>query len=331
MATARVKSQIDRKQALPVDDHRQLSDRRQGGAISYPPQRLGKAAMVNRSIGWLAAVLFASVALGQSPYASDLSFRPSEGIWWSSAEPGTGVGFNMDSDGRWFAAIYLYTDDGQPAFLTMQGESLAYAELDRPNDQAWAIAASPLIRSEGGQCPACPWRPAGTSDTGDDAEIRFFGRNRAELRVGDWALQLTPLTVTAHGQFDIARPTFNRHYLLTGASEAGGLAHVLVVRLRETAGFTGFRFARLECVDCLTVGIDGEPDAAVDDALRMTIEAMGVACGPGFCDLTADFEHVGHLFVDKSGRFFSTIDTRPAPDGAPPNVIKLQLLDEGWR
>lgn len=280
----------------------------------------------------IVAIVYPSIVLAQSPYSTDESFRPSEGIWWSSEEPGTGVGFNMDSQGRWFAAIYLYDEDGRPSFLTMQGEALDYLSSDGQQFPAtWAIAASPLILSEGGQCIACPWSQAATSDTGQDAEIRFYGRNRAELRVDDWALELTPLTVLRSGPFDAARPTFNRHYLFTGAVEPGGLQHVAVVRVNYLGGFPGVHFTRIECIACRTVGADGAPDDAIDDALVAAIEAMRVVCGPGACRFHTDDAHSSDMFVDKNGQIFSTIDTRPAPAGSPSNVIKLQLLDEGWR
>ena len=287
----------------------------------------------------MAACLFPALSAADAPqvpapssYAADLSFRPSEGVWWSSEQPGTGVAFNMDGLGRWFAAIYLYEADGSPTFLTMQGEALAYEALHPSQDSAWAVAASPLVHSEGGQCLGCPWRPA-NADFGDmDAQIRFYGRNSAELWVGDWSLRLTPLMVPDRS-YEAIMPPFDRHYVFTGRTEPGGALHVATVWLQSGLTWTGYSNARMVCVDCRTVGPDGGPDAEADAELEAALEAMEIFCGPASCNLSLDeeHEHATVLFVDKNRRLYSALDTRPASEDQQVNVIKLQLLDEGWR
>jgi hypothetical protein len=283
-------------------------------------------------IALFVGMILSAAAVAQSPYASDLSFRPTEGIWWSSMEPGTGVAFNMDRQGRWFAAIYLYNEDGSPTFLTMQGEALAYADPGpRPAEEPWAIAASPLILSEGGQCLRCPWTQATTSDTGLDAEIRFFGRNSASLRVGDWGLFLRPLTVTGSVPREFVIPEFTRAYIFKGAIEPGGLEHVAVVRLRDGGGFTGTRSGRFECIVCRTVDAEGNASDELDERLRERVERLYISCGPGFCLLTSNEGDPQEIFVDKSGTLFSVLDSSAAPDGEKPVVITFQLLDDEWR
>jgi hypothetical protein len=295
-----------------------------------PVNQIARRSMFKR-LSLLFSLLLCSAAIhAQSPYASDSSFRPSEGIWWSDAEPGTGVAFNMDSEGRWFAAIYLYDEAGDPTFVTMQGEALEYAELHRDPGAPWAIAASPIILSEGGQCLQCPWSGASVSDSGLDAEIRFYGRNTAVLRVGDWELSLTPLTEPAPASPEIVRLPFDRFYIYTGVSEPGGLPHVAVIRLPGPSGVVGAYSATFECIICRTVDADGEPDPAMDAQLETRIESMSVFCGPGPCHLMDHLDSRLELFVDKNRRLFSAIE--PAgQSGMPAGVIRLQLLDEDWR
>lgn len=290
--------------------------------------------MVIRALSIL-AFLFPLLGQAQSPFASDPSFRPSEGIWWSSEQPGTGVAFNMDSEGRWFAAIYLYGEDGRPTFLTMQGEALAYGALDRPPEDTWAIAASPLILSEGGQCLLCPWSPAVTSDTGQDAEIHFHGRNLASLRVGAWELELMLLPVPAlpyplDPPHEIVQLPLDRDYLITTTLEADGLSHFAVARHQRAAGFTAQVNGRFACIDCRTLNAEGNPDPTLDQLLREKVENIYSSC-LGRCRMhiagTANVE----LFVDKTRTRFSGFERRGMGPDEPARVIRFQLLEENWR
>lgn len=262
--------------------------------------------------------------------AADPGFAPSEGMWWSSDNPGTGLAFNMDDEGRWFGALYLYDDAGEPTFLTLQGESLAY-NLDANALEGYAIGTSPVIRSEGGQCLGCPWTQATTSDTGDDAQLLFRDRNRATLSIGDWSLDLTLLPKTPENSPGKAAPLLNRHYSLTISGEIG--QHVAVVKGVPGSGFvlTGQSRYALECVDCRTVDDDGAPSDAVDEALaRLVNEEVDFLCTALDCSVTVS-ELAGRPYIDKTDTVITAVATDPNAPDAVPTRIELRLLPEGWR
>lgn len=258
-------------------------------------------------------------------------FQPTQGMWWSSDEPGTGVAFNIDHEGRWFAAIYLYDEDGAPTFLTMQGETLDYM-LGSPNvNHPYLFASSPLIASTGGQCLRCPWRPATATDTGDDATLIFYSRTKARLEVGDWTLDLMPLPQVDVDMSHRGLPEFDRHYAMIIEGEVG--QHVATVVFREDAepAVLGNETGRLECVDCRTVDAQGAVSGEQDDALRDYIESIVFRCVDDHCQIIGD-GFVVRLFSDVSGLELAGYDA--GDTSVPPRFptrIEFRKLKMDWR
>lgn len=258
------------------------------------------------------------------------SFVPTEGMWWSSDQPGTGMALNVDDQGRWFAALYLYDELGAPTFLTLQGEALTY-DFDGPPRRAYAVGVSPIIRSEGGQCLQCPWREPTIEATEDDAILEFQGRNRASLTVGGtWRMNLTPLPMMAADV--IAQrvvPIDDRHYLLT--IDASDARHVVTVRAEVTASAGNLPPAIFHCVDCRSTGEDGAGNEALDAQLKALVEQqLLVRCSELECRVLDGWKS-GHAFIDlETGTISAWLRDIETP-AENPMRIELRLLPEGWR
>jgi hypothetical protein len=258
-----------------------------------------------------------------------LPASPSEGMWWSSDKPGTGMAFNVDSQGRWFAALYLYDEEGAPTFATLQGESLAY-DLDAGPLEPYAVGTSPVILSEGGQCLGCPWSAATAAATDDEAQLLFRDRNHATLKVGDWSLDLTLLPETSATSQTRAGPIVDRHYVLTIDGEAG--RHVAVVKgvRGDGAVLTGQELYALACVDCRTVDDAGSGSAEADEALADLVADIDFLYTAGGRWDVRMADQIGRPFVDKTGEIITAITTGDAADDEPTR-LELRLLPQGWR
>ena len=262
-------------------------------------------------------------------------FAPTQGIWWSSGNPGTGLALNIDTEGRWFGALYLYDEAGAPTFLTLQGTSLAY-QLDGDGDDPYAIGISPLILSEGGQCLGCPWTQATTSDTGADAELIFYTATRATLKVGAWSLELTPLPMSYDEARIPAAPTVDEHYTLMLDAPSSG-RHVAVVKVIPASPVAGQITVALECVDCRTVDDTGAASTGADDALETLIEEeIRFSCVAGRCTMSFH-DTIGYPIVSKDGGRIDVLVNRifGTPPPGTPDVgtthIQLTRLADGWR
>lgn len=251
-------------------------------------------------------------------------------MWWSSEKPGTGMAFNMDSQGRWFAALYLYDEDGAPTFVTMQGESLAY-DLDAADSEPYAVATSPIILSEGGQCLGCPWTAATAAATNDEAQILFWDRNRAKLTVSDWSLDLTLLPETATSTQRRAGPVLDRHYVLTMDGDSS--RHVAIVKGVPGSGsvLTGQERVALECVDCRTVDAEGVGSETADKALQESVERLQFLGTGGTQWTVSSGDLNGRPMVDKTGEIIAAA-LGSAGDAEPEVLyVELRLLPDGWR
>lgn len=265
------------------------------------------------------------------PSMPGAGFSPSEGMWWSSDNPGTGLAFNIDNQGRWFAALYLYDEAGEPTFVTLQGESLAY-NIDHESDEPYAVGTSPVIRSEDGQCMGCPWTQATTSDTGLDAQLMFHSRNRATLTIGDWSLDLTLLPETPASASVKAAPMLDRYYALTVSSESG--QHVAVVKgiPGDGAVFTGQSRYALECVDCRTVDAEGNSSDMTDkDLIEFVNDEINFLCNPGNSCSVSIGDVAGLPYIDKTGTVITAAVTDQDDPESTTTQIELRLLPEGWR
>lgn len=286
----------------------------------------------------LLALLAAPFAAAQLPLDTARLVQPAEGMWWSPDMPGTGVAFNVDDQGRWFAAIYLYTDEGAPTFLTKQGESIAYDLTHHGTAQPmqpYAVAASPLIHSEGGQCLECPWTPASAAATETDAALEFFNPVRGQLHVGDWVLPLVPLPTPGAMQAGRDCRMGRDGQFFAVIVQSGGERHTAVVRYRES-GFTGARFGSLHCVDCRTVDADGAASDAADQALRQLLErevSFSQLVGVGRCRMSAPGNPYLNLFGDKQGQTIGGVWPRPGEPGEPVQFDRITLirLPDDWR
>lgn len=280
-------------------------------------------------------------------YAVDTSVVPTEGIWWSSENPGTGVAFNVDDQGRWFAAIYLYDNVGEPTFLTMQGESIEYLSGENTNPieppEAYARVVSPLIRSEGGQCLKCPWTQATASASGDgNATITFYGRNRAELSVGDWHLRLAPMLDSSNERPDFpelwAQEHFARqtdYYQVTIQTDT--VRSVVTAKLKTTDGFGGtpppYINYILECLDCE----DPDSDAA-EIGGSMYLQSFRFRCSRTDTTQCSSIEPrftdskfiVDAYYLDQDDKEFVLIDHGDGENRAP-GRIELRALPADWR
>lgn len=260
---------------------------------------------------------------------NDSGFMPTEGMWWNSEEPGTGLSFNVDNQGRWFAALYVYDEDGVPTFLTMQGDALSFNLHPQPSE-AYATGVSPLILSEGGQCLGCPWTEATISDSGESATLQFQTRTRATLTVGSWVLDLTPLPQDFDEAAKVPMPALGSYHAMTIDGPQG--RHVVTVKGAEMApgGFTGQTGATLKCVDCRTVGNNGAPSDTIDAALKAYIEGqIRFVCNESTC-IARIGDSVAKSFIDSSGQTITTY-----LPGIPATVagtrIELRKLPNDWR
>jgi hypothetical protein len=264
---------------------------------------------------------------GLDAAAINRDLAPSEGMWWDSTQPGTGVAFNIDDQGRWFAAIYLYDEDGNPSFLTMQGEALAYHLSTNP-EEPYAVAVSPLILSEGGQCLKCPWSQATISAAGADAQLLFYSRTRAALVVGSWRLNLTLLPESEEESHANAKPELDRHYSLMVDGPVG--RHVLVVKgVPGGPVFTGQTSAALACVDCRSVDEEGQSTEILDKNVQELVEdRMAFLCVASNCAVYLD-ETAARTFIDKTGTVITALV--PGEGENEDTYIELRQLPEGWR
>jgi hypothetical protein len=266
----------------------------------------------------------------------DRGFAPTQGMWWSSDNPGTGLAFNVDNEGRWFGALYLYNEEGEPTFLTMQGMSLAY-NLEDPT-APYAVGTSPLIHSEGGQCLTCPWTQATVSDTGDDAELVFHTATRATLNIGDWSLEMAPLPMRADEAHIYQAPTAGEHYSLMLDAPSSG-RHVAVVKAipGKGGGFTGASGVALECVDCRTVDDTGAAGTPADEALtRLIEEEIEFTCVGPRCNMIFHGTE-GRPVVSKDSSRIDVVVNRVfgTPPPNTPNVgttyVQFNRLPDDWR
>jgi hypothetical protein len=262
--------------------------------------------------------------------AFDPAFAPTEGMWWSSDEPGTGMALSVDNAGRWFAALYIYNSAGYPTFFTLQGDAFDY-DLSASAVEFYATGTSPLIRSQDGQCLECPWSQASVSDTGKDVRLEFWTRNRAVLSVGDWSIDLAPMPSSLEEADQAALPILDRHYAMTIDGAQG--RHSVVVRggPKIPDGFTGQTGATLECVDCRGVDDDGSASDDLDASLTALIETqMRFDCNETTC-----VYRVGDVtttpFISQDGDVIVALATDAANPGAQPTRIELRLLPAGWR
>lgn len=274
------------------------------------------------------ALLVATGAFAQSSWKPE-PFQPTQGMWWSSAQPGTGLAFNIDDEGRWFAALYLYSEDGEPSFLTMQGESLEYT-LNFPPGVPYAFAISPLIVSNGGQCLRCPWRAAGTTDSGLHADLVFLSRNKAELRVGNWTLDLLPLPLMAGEFSDRALPVPDHYYSIIIEGPVGRHVATVAFRTDDDPVAAGRAAGRIECVDCRTIDSGGNASDAQDTELRAYVEALEFRCLGDHCLIAGD-DFLIRLLSDSAGTELAAFD--PGDSGQPPRFptrIEMRHLGENW-
>lgn len=262
---------------------------------------------------------------------------PTEGMWWSSAEPGTGVAFNVDSQGRWFAAIYLYQTDGKPTFLTMQGDAVEY--LPSSTGSVYARARSRLIESTGGQCLKCPWRQATAAFTEVQAEITFYGRNRAELIVGDWTLKLAPLP-QAPATWNMDRYSLGTgFYRVTAHSATRNTVIVAqtapVIVIGPPPGQEQSSDYSLLCVDCRVQSGDGNASPEQGQALQRYLESFVMRCDRNTrlnCQTVsrADAGFVVHReLVDEHGKNIVLLDY--GQEGVrDPAKITIEALPADW-
>lgn len=296
---------------------------------------------------WLATASLLSSSWLANAAVVDTRVEPTEGIWWSSEQPGTGLAFNIDNQGRWFAAIYLYDTEGEPTFLTMQGETIEYLAGSNTNviepAEAYARVQSPLIRSEGGQCLKCPWTQATAAASGDGiAMLTFYGRNRAEFSVGEWKMRMAPMLDSANPRPDFpelwAQESFVRdtdYYRITILTDSVRAA--ITGKLKAADGFGGLPPPWInyvfECVDC------DDPDLDLSEVGGpLYLQSFRFLCKrsePNRCDSIqprfSDSKFILDAFyIDQSGRNFVLIDHGDGDDRAP-GRIEVQALPPDWR
>ena len=297
--------------------------------------------------------LLVFLLLGNANAAQSTPVVPTEGIWWSSENPGTGVAFNVDAEGRWFAAIYLYDQDGKPTFLTMQGDSIEYVlphDNVHESPQPYARVASALIRSEGGQCLGCPWTQATASPSGDgEAVINFYGRNRAEFSVGDWSMRIAPLLDAVNYHPDIPEQWVEEYFDATSefyavTIDTDAMKTVVVGRLISDSNDYGvptpWRDYIFECVDCRTT-FGEEPSTEEQETLiggpyylqsfRFRCDHSGnrTNCQPRRRITDAKFI-LQSFFIDQTGQEIILLDQGDGEERLP-GRIELRALPADWQ
>ena len=177
---------------------------------------------------------------------------PESGTWWNSSQPGTGSSMQFSKNGNWFVAMYLYGEDGNPIFLTMQGESIDYS-FDRTkfSDNAYAKATSTVFTSVNGRCLGCEhMEPVTTPLEGVNGEILFIQKNKAIIKLsGAVTFEEELNSDLLPGDFFASTPNAD---VKTVQFMGNGInTNYLVRELRiATTGIPATFISSYECVNC---------------------------------------------------------------------------------
>ena len=142
--------------------------------------------------------LFFSLSTFAQDAISDKKFKllvkPNSGMWWNSEKSGTGAAIQFGGDGTWFVALYLYDEDGNPIFYTMQGQSVDYSfDRSKFDNNAYAKISSVIHKNVNGRCFGCEHQAPETSELpGVIADILFINKGQAIIKLsGDIVFEET--------------------------------------------------------------------------------------------------------------------------------------------
>ena len=147
------------------------------------------------------------------------SLQPSRGLWWETAKNGQFWSIDVGAGGYMFVNFGTFDADGQPTFLTMQGQFEPYAEGTA--NGATGKLVSTLYRLQGGQCLGCEFQAASVNASQFGvAEIEFFGSQSAvfswreqQIQINKFPLYLRPA--------DLPSERLQGSYSLQVATSAG--------------------------------------------------------------------------------------------------------------
>ena len=135
---------------------------------------------------WLGAIAALLAPLAAFAFVPESGFYQQYTTDNGSKGGGTGIAIEIQNE-YLFAAGYVFSANGAPTFVTMQGFLLLQT------DGSWLLSTSPsnasngLVAYSGGQCigttASCPYKKPTPAKIGDFA-IQFFGENSATLTWG---------------------------------------------------------------------------------------------------------------------------------------------------
>lgn len=120
-----------------------------------------------------------------------LAYTPESGIWWSPAEPGTGLQIEIQDN---FLALsgYVFEPGGAPTWVTAQGFLDAtgwnFNSTESQTDASW------LSTFQGGQCIGCEYTGPPSANLGSQGQIRLsFDPANPTRAVLVWGGRLTQI------------------------------------------------------------------------------------------------------------------------------------------
>lgn len=218
---------------------------------------------------------------------------PNRGLWWETGRNGRFWSIDIGAGGYMFVNLGSFDEQGQPIFLTMQGQFEASAAS--ATGGVIGRLRSPLYRLSGGQCLGCSFAPAmvGLSEYGS-AEIEFYTTERAaflwngeRIAIEKFPLYVRPLDLPAQriaGGYMVAIPQGGAQFgatpfvLQSAPASCAVAAGASVLKLECTSPFCHAPFSPLPAVVDLEALEFHVTDAPFQDVAVFQVDADG--CSP---------------------------------------------------
>ena len=247
---------------------------------------------------------------------------PESGIWWNPEQSGTGASMQFSKNGTWFVILYLYDNNGEPIFYTLQGDSLEFS-LDRTDfpDYAYAKASGVLRKNVNGRCLGCDYQSPQSSELFAQAEILFFQKGSARityhLESGTFTEDLTTKLLPNDGFSDIYNEKLQTVHFLGNDYNTSHLVETV-------AGITttGISTRKYQCFHC-EIELNTEQYNYTSLAVLVVSFPTGSVgpVGPISLFIDSNMEIKYNSVVGKSGIYAIIDEETAAIHGIPTQII----------